>query len=81
MVMSQDQNAEQNHNIKIDNESFERVEQFRYLGTTHLNQNFNQEETECRLKWNWGGMDWIDLAEDRDRWQTLGNTVMNLQAP
>jgi hypothetical protein len=39
MVTSRDKNAEQNHNIKIDNESFERVEQFRYLGTTHLNQN------------------------------------------
>ena len=50
MVMSRDQNAEQNHNIKIDNESFERVEQFRYLGTTHLNQNSIQKENECRLK-------------------------------
>ena len=45
-VMSRDQNAEKNHNIKTDNESFERVEWFRYLGTTHLNQNFIQEETE-----------------------------------
>jgi hypothetical protein len=26
----------------------------------------------------WQGMDWIDLAEDRDRWQGLGNAVMNL---
>jgi len=34
MVMSRDQNAGQNHNIKIDNSSFERVEQFNYLGTT-----------------------------------------------
>jgi hypothetical protein len=50
IVMSRDQNAEQNHSIKIDNESFERVEQFRYLGTTHLNQNSIQEETESRLK-------------------------------
>jgi hypothetical protein len=32
--MSRNQNAGQNHNIKIDNESFERVEQFKYLGTT-----------------------------------------------
>jgi hypothetical protein len=24
-------------------------------------------------------MDWIDLAEDRDRWRTLVNVVMNLQ--
>jgi hypothetical protein len=29
----------------------------------------------------WGGMDWIDLAEDRDQWQDLVNTVMNLRVP
>jgi hypothetical protein len=28
-----------------------------------------------------GGMDWIDLAQDRDQWRTLANTVMNLQVP
>jgi hypothetical protein len=28
-----------------------------------------------------GGMNWIDLAEDRDRWQALVNVVMNLQVP
>jgi hypothetical protein len=33
MVMPQDKNAGQSHNIKTDNRSFERVEQFRYLGT------------------------------------------------
>jgi hypothetical protein len=27
----------------------------------------------------WDGMDWIDLAQDRDQWRTLVNTVMNLQ--
>jgi hypothetical protein len=27
------------------------------------------------------GMDWIDLAQDRDRWQTLVTAVMNLQIP
>ena len=26
-----------------------------------------------------GGMEWIDLAQDRDRWQALVNAVMNLQ--
>ena len=26
----------------------------------------------------WGGMDWIDLAQDRDRWVALVNVVMNL---
>ena len=29
----------------------------------------------------WGGMDWIDLAEDRERWQTFINLVMNLRVP
>jgi hypothetical protein len=29
----------------------------------------------------WRDMDWIDLAEDRDRWQELVNAVMNLRVP
>jgi len=29
----------------------------------------------------WGGMDRIDLAQERDRWWTLVNAVMNFQAP
>jgi hypothetical protein len=29
----------------------------------------------------WGGMDWIDLVQDRDQWKTLVNMVMNLQVP
>jgi hypothetical protein len=32
--MPRDQNAGQSHNIKIDNSSFARVEEFRYLETT-----------------------------------------------
>jgi hypothetical protein len=27
----------------------------------------------------WGGMDWISLAQDRDRWRSLVNAVMNLR--
>jgi hypothetical protein len=27
----------------------------------------------------WGGMDWIHLAQVRDQWRTLVNTVMNLR--
>jgi hypothetical protein len=27
------------------------------------------------------GMDWIDLAQDRDTWQTVVNTVINLRIP
>jgi hypothetical protein len=29
----------------------------------------------------WDGMDWIDLAQDRDQWRALVNTVMNLWVP
>jgi hypothetical protein len=29
----------------------------------------------------WGNMDWIDLAEDKDQWRALVNTVMNLRVP
>jgi hypothetical protein len=29
----------------------------------------------------WGGMDWIDMAQDRERWWPLVSAVMNLQVP
>jgi hypothetical protein len=32
-------------------------------------------------KIGWDGMDWIDLARDRDKWRALVNTVMNLVVP
>jgi hypothetical protein len=27
----------------------------------------------------WGGVDWIDLAQDRNRWRVLVNSVLNLR--
>jgi hypothetical protein len=29
----------------------------------------------------WDGVDWIDLAQDREQWRALVNTVMNLRFP
>jgi hypothetical protein len=29
----------------------------------------------------WGGVDWIDMAQDRDQWMALVNTVMNVRVP
>jgi hypothetical protein len=29
----------------------------------------------------WWGIDWIELVQDRDRWQALVNAVMNLWVP
>ena len=50
LVMSGDQIAGQSHNMKTDNVSSERVEQFKYLGTTLINQNSIQEEIKSRMK-------------------------------
>ena len=45
MFIAWDQNAEWSHSIQTDNSSFERMEQFKYLGTTLMYQNSIQEES------------------------------------
>ena len=50
MVMSGEQTAGLSHTMKVDNSSFERVEEFKYLGVTLRNQNSIQEEIKSRLK-------------------------------
>jgi hypothetical protein len=32
------------------------------------------------IKIGWGGMDWSDLAQDRDQWRSLVNLVLNMHA-
>ena len=50
IVMSRDRNAGRGFNVKIDNSSIERVEEFKYLGTTLTDQNSIQEEIKSRFK-------------------------------
>jgi len=47
--MSRDQNVGRSDHIKTDNSFFERVEQFRYLGTILMNQDSNQDEIKSRF--------------------------------
>ena len=48
--MSRDQNAGRIQSVRIDNSTFERVEEFKYLGTTLTNQNSILEEIKSRLR-------------------------------
>jgi hypothetical protein len=50
MVMSRDWNAGRGYSVKIDNTSIERVEEFKYLGTTLTDQNSIREKIKGRLK-------------------------------
>ena len=50
MAMSRNQNAGRIHSVRMDNSTFERVEEFKYLGTTLTNQNSIAEEIKRRLR-------------------------------
>jgi hypothetical protein len=49
-VMSRDQTAGRSHSMKIDNSSFERVEEFKYSGAILTHQNSIHDEIKSRLK-------------------------------
>ena len=50
MVMSGDQNAGRSHRMKINNNSFGRVEELKYLGTAKTGQNCIKEEIKSRFE-------------------------------
>ena len=50
MVMSRDQNAGRIHSVRMDNSTFESVEDFKYLGTTLTDQNSIAEEIKSRMR-------------------------------
>ena len=38
-------------------------------------------EDNIKMEMGYGSMDWIDMAQDRDRWRAVVNAVMNLRVP
>ena len=50
MVMSREQTSGLSNTMKVDNSSIEKVEEFKYLGTTLTNQNSIEEEITSRMK-------------------------------
>ena len=48
--MARDQNAGRIHSVRVDNSTFEMVEEFKYLETTLTNQNSIAEEIKSRLR-------------------------------
>ena len=60
----------------------------REVGKPEERNHLEDPGVDGRIILNWiferldgGGIDWIDLAQDRGRWRTLVNAVMNLRVP
>jgi len=50
----------------------------RPLGRPKRRWNYNKMDLQ---EVGWEGADWMELAQDRDRWRTLVSAVMNLRVP
>jgi hypothetical protein len=54
----------------------------RLEGRRPLGRQKRRKEDNIKMDMKWeGGLDWIDVAEDRDMWWVLVNAVMNLWVP
>ena len=58
------------------------------MGNLRERDHFGVPDVDGRIILRWifrkrdvGGMDWIELAQDRDRWRDRVNAVMNLRVP
>ncbi|KAJ4448580.1 hypothetical protein ANN_10599 [Periplaneta americana] len=60
MIMSRDENIVRNGNIKIENSSFEEVEQFKYLGATVTNINDTREKIKHRINMGNACYYWVE---------------------
>ena len=89
MAISRDQHPGQNHDIKIGNTSGEERGVYRVLvGKPEGKKPLGRPRSRCvdniRMdlqEVGCGYVDWIGLAQDRDRWRMLVSAVMNFRVP